>query len=157
MIMKKMRSVLMALLLTVCGVAMADGYAYLTIGQNTGDTEVALNNISKITFDETNMILNMTDGTRQSLPLAGLSKMFFSDGSTGIAATGNSNQTIRLVNGVIHVQAPLGSVVTLYNVNGQMVKRVVVDAADTAINVSDMTRGAYIVKVGNEARKIMNK
>ena len=55
------------------------------------------------------------------------------------------------------MQAPLGSVVTLYNVNGQMVKRVVVDAADTAINVSDMTRGAYIVKVGNEARKIMNK
>lgn len=155
--MKKMRTVLMAMLLALGGTATADDYAYLTIGQNTGDTEIALNNISKITFDEENMILNMADGSRQALPLSGLTKMFFSDGNTGIATVGNNSQAIRLVNGTIHVQAPLGSVVTLYNVSGQMVKRVAVGTDDTQINVSGMTRGVYIVKVGNETKKIMNR
>ena len=156
--MSKLRNMVLAWLMATTTVAMADDYAYLTIDEEGSETSFAISEISKITFDETNMLLTLTNGATQKLPLQGLSKMFFSaNGQSAIHPVMASQARIRLSGGVIHVEAEPGSVVTLYNISGQSVQTVTATGGDTQLNVSGMRKGVYIVKVGNETKKIMNR
>lgn len=145
------------MLLTVASVSMADEYAYLTIGDTSGEQSIELSNISKITFDDTNMRIHLSNGTTESIALEGLSRMFFSDGSTGVVTMMGRQPAIRLVGGTIHVNAPRDTAVTLYSIGGKTLKSVTTTSEDAQINVSSLTKGIYIVKVGSEAKKIMNK
>ena len=155
--MKTIKTLIMAAMMAVGTTAMADDYAYLTVNQESGETSFAISNISKITFDATNMIVALSDGTTQELPLAGLNKMFFTAESTGIATATNKQSQIRLIDGTLHVSAPRGAVVTLYNIEGKTVRTVTSQGDDTQLNVNGLTKGVYIVKVGTETKKIMNK
>lgn len=156
--MKKIRTLLLSMFLAIGTSAIADNYSYLTIDKNDGETSFSLSEIKKITFEGSNMIITMTDGSTQQLPLASLNKMFFSEtGLTAINPANKTNEQIQLIDGIIHVNAPAGSMVTLYAINGQMVKNIAATGEDTQINVSNMTKGIYIVKVGKQAKKIMNK
>jgi hypothetical protein len=154
----RLKKMLTAMLLMLSATAMADNYAYLAIQEQDKENTYSLQQISKITFNEANMILNMTDGSKVELPLAGLSKMFFTEaGPTGIMTAGNDKSGVRLIDGVVHVNAPAGSTVTLYNIKGQAIKSITATSEETEINVSNMTKGVYIVKVGGQSKKIMNK
>lgn len=156
--MTKLKNILMAALLTMSTAAMADNYAYLTVDDTNGENSFSLNEIKKITFDTANMIITMTNGSTTQLPLASLNKMFFSEtGITGIAAQKQGSSQVKLIDGVIHVNAPAGSVITLFNMGGQAVRTMTSATDDTQINVSSLTKGVYIVKVGNLTKKVMNK
>lgn len=155
--MKAIKALVMAALLAAGTTASADDYAYLTVNQESGETSFAISSISKITFDASNMIVALSDGTTQELPLAGLSKMFFTATPTGIASATQAQSQIRLVDGVLHVSAPRGSVITLYNMEGKTMRTVTSQGDDTEVSVNGLTKGVYIVKVGTEAKKIMNK
>ena len=61
--MKTIRTIIAALMLSIGSHALADNYQYLTITQTDADTSVSLSQISRITFDTTNMIIELTDGT----------------------------------------------------------------------------------------------
>lgn len=148
----------MAMLLTISATAMADDYAYLNVTQTDGgENSFTVSKISKITFSSTNMIVTLTDGTTSELPLASLNKMFFTDESTGIASLTTNGSQISLSDGTLHVNAPKGSVVSLYNMEGKMLRTVTAQGEDTQISVSGLTKGVYIIKVGNQSKKIMNK
>jgi len=156
--MRIFRALFISVLLTIASTAMADDYAYLNIAQSDGgETQFTVSQISKITFDAAHMNVALADGTMQQLPLAGLSKMFFSATPTGIATATLQPSTIRTDGGVLHVSAPQGTVVTLYNMSGQAVHTITAQGDDTQINVSGLTKGVYIVKVGLLTKKIMNR
>ena len=123
----KLKNILMGLMLAASTVAVADNYAYLTIDQNNEESSISLNEISRITFDSNNMIIHMANGTKAELPLASLSKMFFTEKDiTGIFAA-------------------------------QTVKTVTASSPETQINLSGLTKGVYIVRVGKQSKKVMNK
>ena len=156
--MARMRTMLLGLLTSVCTVAMADDYAYLTIAQDGGESSFAVNEISKITFDATNMIVTLSNGTTQKFPLSGLNKMFFSEnGLSAIAEARASQSHIRLEGVTLHVKASQGEAVTLYNMNGQSVMQEVAQGDDTQLNLSNLKRGVYIVKVGTVTKKVMSR
>ena len=155
--MKKLRHLILGLMLLVCGSAFADSYAYLTVTQGSGDTSYAVSSISRITFDASDMVLHLSDGKEARLPLSGLSKMFFSDQASAIATVGAPTQQITMKNGVLRVTAPQGSVVTVYDTNGKIVRTQTAQEAETEVNLSGVVNGVYIVKVGSEAKKILKK
>ena len=155
--MKTLRHLFLGLMLTVSGIAAADNYAYLTIAQTGGETSYAVSDISQITFDASNMVLHLTDNSEARLPLAGLSKMFFTEGASGIATIGTSPSGISLKDGVLRVSAPKGSVVAVYDMSGKIVRAVTTKEAETEVNLSGVTKGVYIVKVGSEIKKVLNK
>ncbi|MBR1484901.1 MAG: T9SS type A sorting domain-containing protein [Prevotella sp.] len=155
--MKTIKTLLMAALLAAGTTAMADDYAYLTVNQDSGDASFAVSTISKITFDATNMIVTLSDGTTQELPLAGLSKMFFTSEPTGIDAVSQGQSQIRLADGALHVSAPKGARITLYNMEGKVLRTVTATGDDTQVSVNGLPQGVYIVKVGSQAKKIMNR
>ena len=155
--MKKLRHLIMGLSLLVCGSALADDYAYLTISQNNNETSYAVSSISKITFDASDMVLHLSDGNEAKLPLSGLSKMFFSNEASAIATVGAASRQITMKNGVLRVTAPKGSVVTVYDMSGKMVRTQTAQEAETEVNLNGVVNGVYIVKVGSEAKKVLKK
>jgi len=153
-IMKKFRTLMASLMLALASTALADNYQYLTITQDGGDTSFTVSNIQKITFDTTNMILQLMDGTSQSLPLSGLQKMFFSDGANAIASMGEAKSTIQFKGGMLHADIARGEKLTVYNMKGEQVLSA---NQSGTYDLTTFVKGVYIVKVGAEAKKVVNK
>ena len=152
--MKSLKSFFAALLFFTATTVAADEYSYLTVSQTGTATNFEVSKIDKITFDASNMILNLTDGTKQTLPLASLSKMFFSDGDlTGIAST-STTQKLELADGTLRVSLKDGEQFTLYNIKGEEVMK---STTSTTIDMNALKKGVYIVKVGSTSKKILNK
>ena len=153
--MKTIRTLIASLLLIVGSVtAMADDYQYLTISGSGSENSFSVSKIQKITFEATNMVLVMTDGTEQRLPLAALEKMFFATSPSGIAMVSTTQSKMQFSGGMLRATVAPGETVSVYNMKGEKVF-----SANESGNydLSGMSRGVYIIKVGNETRKVVNK
>lgn len=152
--MKTLRTLVASLLLAVgTSATLADDYQYLTIAQTDGETSYTVSSIQKITFDASNMVLHLTDGTEQSLPLSGLSKMFFSKEGTGIGLTPMQSK-MHFSGGVLRTNIAAGESLTIYNMKGE---KVFSTNESGTFDLTTLTKGVYIVKVGTETKKVVNK
>jgi hypothetical protein len=154
--MQRLKTLFLGVALTVCASVFADSYSCLTITGTTGENNYAISSITKITFDTQNMILWNGDEQVAALPLSSLEKMQFTNNSAGIDALEIASKT-SLRDGVLYVQAPSGSRITLFNLQGVAVKEVTASAEETEINLRGMVKGVYVVKVNDSATKIMNR
>lgn len=149
------RNIFMGILLSFCGTAIADNYAYLNVKQTDTESSFAVADISKITFDASNMIVHLTDNTQQKMPLSSLSKMFFSEnGTQGISTQSTSSSQIVIEDGILHVKSAKGNIITLYDLSGKAIFTMTAKENDSHINLKDLLRGAYIVRIGTESKKI---
>ena len=140
--------ILISMFTTLC---MADDYAFLTVSQTEGDAHFEVSQIEKITFDNTSMIITLAGGTEQRLPLEGLSRMFFNDGTLGMTTPIATKSKIRMENGILKVEVVEGETVALYNIKGEMVFHA---THSIKFNISRLPQGVYIVRTGNETKKI---
>ena len=153
--MKAIRSMILSALLAVCALsAQADNYQYLTVSGTDGDTSFAVSSIQRITFTATTMELHMTDGRQESLPLSSLSRMFFTAESLGIAPLTPTQSKLHFAGGVLRADLGAGERVTLYSMKGEQVFTTNVSGT---YDLTRLTKGVYIVKVGNETKKVINK
>jgi hypothetical protein len=153
--MKALRNIIAALMLAVSSTVMADNFAYLTIDQTGSETSFEISQISKITFDATNMIVHLTDGTQQQLPLASLTKMFFSDkGSQGIATISSDQGKIRVENGRLYLKLAEGEQAVVYNMKGE---QVFATDRTASYELGGLQKGVYIVRVGDQVKKVTSK
>lgn len=158
--MKTLRNMLAVLLLTVGGSAFADDYAYLSIMQTGEQSDVSISSIRNITFEADEMLIRLTDGSLQRLPLSGLTKMFFSGESTGIrpVAANGRMPGFRLKDGVLHVTGAQGAGISVYDANGKAVRSVTASEDETEMNLDGLSKGVYIVRVGSQTtKKVLNK
>ena len=152
---KTIRTVIASLLLMTGSVtALADDYQYLTVSGSDSETSYSVSKIQKITFEASNMVLVMTDGTEQRLPLAGLEKMFFAASPSGIATVGTMQTKMQFSGGVLRATVAAGETVSVYNTKGE---KVFSANESGSYDLSGLSRGVYIVKVGKETRKVLNK
>lgn len=151
------RNFITCLLLTVSSVVLADDYAYLTIVQTNEATHFEVGNINKITFDETDMILHLTNGTEQKLPLKTLSKMFFSADPTNISTLDNEKSNFTVRDGKLYVDNLKGDYINIYDLSGKVIRSVKAQDAQKGIKLDGMIKGTYIVKAGTETKKFTSK
>ena len=153
--MKTIRTLIAALLLATGSItALADDYQYLSISGSGSENSFSVSKIQKITFEASNMVLVMTDGTEQRLPLAGLEKMFFATSPSGIATISTTQSKMQFSDGVLRATVAAGETIAVYNMKGEKV----FSANDSgSYDLSNLQRGVYIVKVGSETRKVVNK
>ena len=153
--MSKLRTILATMLFALTSIsALADDYRYLIISGDNGQNSYSVSNIQKITFDATNMVLHLSDGTEQQLPLAGLQKMFFSAEGLGIATPGTAQSKMHFERGTLRAELAKGESVAVYNMKGE---KVFSANESGTYDLTGFARGVYIIKVGPEARKVINK
>ena len=155
--MKILRNILAILFLAVSTTVLADDYACLSVVQTSKQNNFTLNTIKRITFDADNMVVTLVDGTQQKLPLASLTKMFFSNEESGIAAIGAQQTQFSMREGVLYVKGAEGSKLTIYDMAGRAVRSVTSSEAETVLPLDGLTKGNYIIKVGNQTKKFQNK
>lgn len=154
--MNTIRTFIAALLLTAGCLSdvRADDYQFLTVSQSDGEASFEVSSISKITFDATDMILHLQDGTTQALPLSGLSRMFFTAEPAAVDDVQATQSKIRFADGMLRATVAPGEHIAVYDMKGSLV----FSAAETG--VYDMTafrKGVYIIRVGKETRKVVNR
>lgn len=141
-----MKQLIMTLLLGGASLgASAQSYEYLTFQKVSGDEfSMAIDHL-KITFDQGN--LTATDGSKTvSVTLNDMNKMFFTATPTAIdqATTDEATQVAaNIVNGQLHVTAPMGSKVCVYDMGGRQV------------NAQHLTKGTYLVRINNTTLKVL--
>ena len=153
--MNTIRTFVVSALMAIVGLsAYADDFHYLTIDQSNGEVSFVVSDISKITFDATNMVLHLSNGNTQSVPLSGLSRMFFAGTPASIDAVSTTKSKIQFADGTLRATVAPGENLTLYNMKGEQV----FSSSETGtFDLKTLTKGVYIVKVGKETRKVINK
>ncbi len=135
--------------------AWADDYAFLNINAENGENSFQVNQISEITFDTSNMIVHLADGSQQQLPLSGLNKMFFAQtGSQSIGSIALEAEKIRTVGGQLRLQLDEGEKAVVYNMKGTLVYTT---NRSGSVQLDNLPKGIYIVRVGNTTKKILTK
>lgn len=98
----------------------------------------------KITFANDNLVA--TNGTETfTAPVADMSKMFFSTTPTAVntVVTDANGLHASVVNGRLKVNAPAGSRVSVYSIDGRQV------------GTAHLTKGTYLVRVNNQTLKVL--
>ena len=149
-----LRTFATSLLLAMSSWTMADDYQYLTVAEGDAETSFTVSSIQKITFDATNMILHMKDGTTQNLPLSDLHKMFFTESATDIATLGNTKSKIQFAGGMLRADMAPGEKLTVYSMKGEQVFSA---NKSGSYDLSSLVKGVYIIRVGNVTKKVVNK
>ncbi len=155
--MKHIRGFITAVMLAVCVSASADSYAYLTVtSDDSSSSSFAVADISKMTFESSNLVIWKGQARLAELPLASLDKMFFS-ATSGIESQPLLSVKIHIEGGKLRISAPRGTRIALYGIGGQLIKEVTASAEETVLNMSGLRKGAYIVKAGDQAKKILGR
>ena len=151
--MKTIRTLLTLLALVFSVSGFSDNYKYLAISQTNNETQYELSQIQKITFDSSDMIMTLTNGGEQRLPLASLQKLFFSNGSVdAITTTKNDLSTVKVKDGQLHVEVAEGEHLIIYNMKGEAVFSA---SKPTTRVIDNLPKGIYILKTGHKSQKII--
>ena len=98
----------------------------------------------KITFANDNLMA--TNGTETfTAPVADMSKMFFSTTPTAVNTVAASDNGLHasIVNGQLKINAPAGSRVSVYSIDGR------------EVGTAQLTKGTYLVRVNNQTLKVI--
>jgi hypothetical protein len=153
--MKYLRRKIFTILIALSTSAMADDHGYLNFSQVDGESSFHVGEISKMTFDDTNLIILTTDGSEQRLPLSGLQKMYFSENaSQGIGTTETAANKISFGDGQLRLQLAEGEKATIYNMRGE---QIFTANRSMTIDTGNLRQGVYIVRVGTIVKKFMSR
>jgi len=132
--------------------ASADTYNYLTLTSSSVKQSFALKSVKKITFEGTNIVVTMADGTTSSTALSDFDNFAFTT-ETAIKTINESGSDLFVEAGRIVANGK--GLLLLYNTNGQLVRQQLVNGNRSEIQLYDLPRGIYVAKIGNRTLKVI--
>ena len=155
----KIKFLLIIVILFVLGICFTQIYSQnlsLIIKKTDGtDKSIQLNQMKKITFSSTDMLINYQTGTNENIALSFIQKLSFTPytalnsifDNTGIIAYPIPSHNILMFKNI-----PFGiNEVSIYSISG--VKLLNLSVVNNAINISSLTKGIYLAKMNNQVIK----
>lgn len=138
-------------------VAQAQDVQSLDITKTSGTTEqLAVKNVKKITFADGNMVVTKADGNTASYVITEINKITFGtvtvDGIVNKAIGTDKFVSYSSDKNVINFKGE--GTAQVYNVKGQLIKSVSVKG-NSSLNIADLTKGVYVIKLNNQSAKIV--
>lgn len=121
----------------------------------------AVTSLSKVTFYDSNLVLDEISGETQSYKLSNIRKIYFSDltSVTDLDLTGATALTVypNPAGDWIHIRniPDQISVAKIYRLDGRVVSQVSLSSVDNTIDISSLKSGLYLLSVGGKALKFM--
>jgi hypothetical protein len=120
-----------------------------------------LSTLQRLYFENNNLFLKNTGGTAESYVLTNISKIYFKSGTTvaEMISQNQGDQNILLypnpVKNVFRLQnLPEGTfTIAIFRIDGTLVFLTQVTADKNAIDVSNLNKGIYLLKIRNQALK----
>ena len=128
---------------------------YLTLRLLNGN-EYSLNIASgaTLTFSGNNLI-GQGGGKQVTLTLADLDALFFATEATGIEDVSSATISATFSNGALNVLAPAGSAVGVYNLDGRKIATLTKSTDGNERFSLPLTKGIYVVRVGQQTFKLL--
>jgi hypothetical protein len=142
--------------------AHAQGNNFLWVyGTSDNIQSFALNDLQKITFTGQDMVIKPASGAAVNFSYSSVSKWIFApsaftDIAPVVADTEGANIYYRsTTESVVLQSASVIGEVSVFNLQGVLFKRVVVQTVQAEIALSGIPAGVYIVKTGTSVKKII--
>jgi len=148
-----MKKIVLAMVLGTASLSMmADDYQYLTIANKSNENSIELASIQKITFDVAagNVVVTTTEGEAR-FPISEMEKMYFSTTPTALEALPVKSEGLKLERGTLKVKG--NGILRIYGSNGALQRMAKVEG-ESNISLENLTKGTYIVVLGNQTIKI---
>lgn len=129
------------LAIMMAGSCLADDVPALKISKSDGESAVVLSELLSIKFTETDMVVNMKDGTQHTFALDDIIIM-------------ELGQTSQTAISSIFTDSDINSVYTLTDINGKIVAR---GNSSFFTLHSSLPKGIYIITAGDKSKKILIK
>ena len=150
-----MKTFILSLLFVGCAaVGAAQNVDYLTFRTADGTEQSLSVDGLKITFAEGKLVARNAVAT-VSYDLATLSSMFFAAQPTALEGLVAQQQGAQVRGGLLYVNAPAGTQVLLYAIDGRLLAADVKQSSAEEQVGARLSAGTYIVKVGNQSYKLL--
>ena len=142
------------MMLVAANVMAEDNHLY--IQSSAGETlDWSVPSLQKMTFQNGNVVVTMKNGTSTYTPISSVSRMYICTPSVNGIESVEGDVQCTWDGERLHVNAPAGSAVKVYSVNGVLVSQT--RLTDTSVDLQGLNRGMYVVNVGGQVVKIMKK
>ena len=144
-----MKRILLAIIATFASLSLfADDENGLYIVTSETST-YAVSQLKKITFSNGNVVVEKTDGTSTTTPMASISRMYFGALSTAIQ---DVNMDGNNFDGKNIIMATSGRV-RIFRASGQMVSDGNYEPGQ-AVSIENLPTGVYVVEIGGKSFKV---
>lgn len=155
--------ILLSLFFVVIGIQTLKGQKLILKTKNGVENTKQLCTLNPITFSNNNLLLKCISGPAETYNLTTISKFYFKFAPTGteIIALNRDNQILSInpnpVNDVIYIQnAPEGiSTVLIYRIDGVLVLKSQVTKESKGIQVEQLKKGLYLLRINNQTIKFL--
>lgn len=152
----------LALLLT-CSIFQqlrAQNSIFIKLNNGTQNS-VVLSSLNKITFSSANMFLNLNNATTNSFAISDINKITFGL-SAGINDVENESKLSVFPNPAsdfikIKNLPAEESMITVYRIDGAIVMQRSLSFASPSIDISGLSTGLYLIRIGNQTLKFTKR
>jgi hypothetical protein len=146
-------------ILFILALALPAAVQHMLIEKEGSNNEiVSIDNLKRITFNGTIVVVELNDGTKSSNKMSVISSISFGDHtSIGVINPDKDELATYISNDEIAINCKAGSLVTIYNMTGTQVLCIRLDLEYGKINIASLPKGIYIVKVNTKTIKIARR
>lgn len=143
-------------LLAIAGTATAQHMVVETAGQE--NKVFSLESLKQITFDDTTVNIEQTDGTKSSASMGDIERIYFGDFSSISDINALSGNLVEYIShDEIAINSEAGSTITIYGLTGTQLLTRRIDTQGEAISIAGLPQGIYIVKANGCTTKIIKR
>lgn len=127
----------------------------MTIQKTDGSSEtVSLDQLHKLTFPGTDMVVTREDGRQTSFPINTVSLLNFI-GQTRVQTVKAIEGKLEYDNATATVTDSKGQTLSVYNLSGKVVLEESIISDYQEVDLSSLTKGMYLLRLGSKTVKIV--
>ncbi len=143
-------------LLAIAGTATAQHMVVETAGQE--NKVFSLESLKQITFDDTTVNIEQTDGTKSSASMGDIERIYFGDFSSISDINALSGNLVEYIShDEIAINSEAGSTITIYGLTGTQLLTRRINTQGEAVSIAGLPQGIYIVKANGRTTKIIKR
>ena len=143
-------------LLAIAGTATAQHMVVETAGQE--NKVFSLESLKQITFDDTTVNIEQTDGTKSSASMGDIERIYFGNFSSISDINALSGNLVEYIShDEIAINSEAGSTITIYGLTGTQLLTRRIYTQGEAVSIADLPQGIYIVKANGRTTKIIKR
>ena len=118
----------------------------------------SLESLKQITFDDTTVNIEQTDGTKSSASMGDIERIYFGDFSSISDINALSGNLVEYIShDEIAINSEAGSTITIYGLTGTQLLTRRINTQGEAVSIAGLPQGIYIVKANGRTTKIIKR
>ena len=150
-IIKRLSCCVAMMLLPAC--LMAEDYIYMQVTTDCCIDNIPRTEVRKLTFEAGNLVVTKADGSDVNFGLSVLKSIAFTSKADAVTALGHADTDLNLQGNLIVANG--AGILLIYDALGRVVRQESVSSSRSELNISGLSRGMYIARLGNRTLKFV--